>query len=96
MCLQYPVSHGPPWDGCVLASLFFVLLIVTPLRAQDAPLPPVSIGAGARTSFVHTDPQAGDSTDAFLLDSVRLYVSGSVTKTDQVHVQHRVRREQPH
>ena len=64
----------------LLASLFFALLIVTPLRAQDAPLPPVTIGAGARTSFVHTDPESGDATDAFLLDSLRLYVSGSVTK----------------
>ena len=64
----------------LLASLFFALLIVTPLRAQDAPLPPVSIGAGVRTSFVHTDPASGDATDAFLLDSLRLYVSGSVTK----------------
>jgi hypothetical protein len=64
----------------LLASSFFFLLIVTPLRAQDAPLPPVSIGAGARTSFVHTDPESGDATDAFLLDSLRLYVSGSVTK----------------
>jgi hypothetical protein len=64
----------------LLASLFFALLIVTPLRAQDAPLPPVSIGAGVRTSFVHTDPASGDATDAFLLDSLRLYVSGAVTK----------------
>ena len=43
-------------------------------------MPPVTIGAGARTSFVHTDPESGDATDAFLLDSLRLYVSGSVTK----------------
>ena len=64
----------------LLASLFFALLIVTPLRAQDAPLPPVTIGAGARTSFVHTDPESGDATDAFVLDSLRLYFSGSVTK----------------
>jgi hypothetical protein len=64
----------------LLASLFFALSIVTPLRAQDAPLPPVSIGAGVRTSFVHTEPETGDGSDAFLLDSVRLYVSGPVTK----------------
>nr|AEH26499.1 phosphate-selective porin [uncultured Acidobacteria bacterium A3] len=66
--------------AALLASSLFVLLIATPLRAQDAPLPPISIGAGARTSFVHTDPDDGKGTDAFLLDSLRLYVSGSVTK----------------
>jgi hypothetical protein len=63
----------------VLASLFFALLIVTPLRAQNA-TPPISIGAGVRSSFVHTEPEAGDGTDAFALDSVRLYLSGPVTK----------------
>ncbi|MEO8260824.1 MAG: hypothetical protein ABI868_25990, partial [Acidobacteriota bacterium] len=65
----------------LLASLFIVLLIVTPLRAQDATaLPPVTIGAGVRSSFVHTDPEVGDASDAFLLDSLRLYFNGSVTK----------------
>ena len=49
------------------------------LRAQDPP-PSLSIGAGMRTAFVHTEPETGSSTDAFLLDSVRLYVSGPVTK----------------
>src|SRR4030095_3472770 len=62
------------------SSVFVLLLMVTPFRAQDAPLPAVSVGAGARPSFVHTDPEAGDATDAFLLDSLRLYFSGSVTK----------------
>ncbi|HEX6314685.1 MAG TPA: hypothetical protein VFZ73_07485, partial [Gemmatimonadaceae bacterium] len=32
-----------------------------------------------RTSFVHTEPDGGESTDAFALDSARLYVNGSVT-----------------
>lgn len=49
-------------------------------QAQDAPLPPVTVGGGVRTSFVHTEPDgAADSTDAFLLDSARLYVNGSAT-----------------
>jgi hypothetical protein len=55
------------------------LAAATPLRAQDAKLPPISVGAGLQTSFVHTEPEAGDSTDAFVLNSVRLYVSGSAT-----------------
>ena len=56
-----------------------MLLIGTPLLAQTAP--PISIGGGVQTSFVHTDPEEGDSNDAFLLNSARLYVSGPVTKT---------------
>lgn len=63
-----------------LWALGFLLLIGMPVRAQEPPLPPVSVGGGVRTSFVHTSPDAGDSMDAFALDSVRLYVSGPVTK----------------
>jgi hypothetical protein len=51
-----------------------------PLAAQDAPLPPVTVGAGLRTDFSHTAPDEVDSTDAFTLDDIRLYVSGAVTK----------------
>jgi len=55
------------------------LALGAPAHAQTT-LPPISIGAGMRTSFVHTEPDGPlDGTDAFLLDSVRLYVSGSVT-----------------
>jgi len=45
--------------------------------AAQSSTPPVSVGAGARTSFVHTAPDTGSSTDNFNLDSVRLYVSGT-------------------
>jgi hypothetical protein len=37
----------------------------------------VSVGAGLQTSFVHTSPDGGDSTDSLPLNSIRLYVSGS-------------------
>src|SRR5712691_1836443 len=47
-----------------------------PATAQTA-IPPVSVGAGVQTSFVHTSPDTGTSTDAFALNSVRLYVSGT-------------------
>lgn len=57
--------------ACALA------LAAAPLAAQDSPLPPVTIGAGVQTSFVHNAPDGGESTDAFALNSVRLYVSGS-------------------
>jgi hypothetical protein len=46
--------------------------------ADDFTLPPISIGAGVRTSFDYTDPSAGKKTNDFNLDSIRLYVSGSV------------------
>jgi len=55
------------------------LLAAGPAAAQDAPAPPVTIGAGVRTSYVHTDLEDEDGTDRFLLDSLRLYVSGPVT-----------------
>ena len=66
-----------------LAASCLVLLVGTPLQAQDAPLPPITVGAGVQTSFVHTDSDAedSDSTDAFKLDNARLYVNGSVTTT---------------
>jgi len=66
------------WTPAFLACV--LLWSATPLGAQDAPLPPVSVGAGVQTSFVHDVPDAGDSTDSFLLNSVRLYVSGSPAK----------------
>ena len=46
-----------------------------------------------RSSFVHTGstPVTG-SNDRFLLDSARIYMNGTATANDQVHVQHRIRR----
>lgn len=58
-----------------------LLLAATPALAQDTPLANIKIGAGTRASGVRTVPQEGDATDKFLLDSVRLYVSGPVTDT---------------
>jgi hypothetical protein len=52
--------------------------VMAPLRAQDAPVPAVTVGGGLQTSFVHTEPEAADGVDSFVLNSVRLYVSGSV------------------
>jgi hypothetical protein len=64
------------WHVLAAATL---TLIGTPLQAQDTPLPPVTIGAGMQTSFVHTDADGFDASDAFLLNSARLYVNGPVT-----------------
>jgi hypothetical protein len=57
-----------------------VLGAAMPAHGQDAPLPAPKIGGGMRASFVHTDPGEPDSSDRFLLDSARLYVSGAATK----------------
>jgi hypothetical protein len=46
--------------------------------------PAISVGGGLQTSFVHTDTDGADGTDAFLLNSVRLYVSG--TATDNIKI----------
>lgn len=74
--------HGP---ACLCASLFAVSSLMfsasTLLQAQEQAVPPVVVGGGLRTSFVHTEPDGADSTDAFALDSARLYLSGPVTGT---------------
>jgi hypothetical protein len=66
------------WKSGLIASSL-ACLIAAPLRAQEAKLPPVTVGAGLRTSFVHNSPDGADSIDNFNLDSLRLYVNGPVT-----------------
>ena len=60
--------------------------------ASEVTLPPVSVGAGVRTSYTHFDPDSGDSTDDFELNSARIYLSGKATENIGIHVQHRVQR----
>ena len=75
---QDPAKVARCWTPALLA-LSVVWLSATSLMAQGANLPPITVGAGVQTSFVHTAPETGDSTDAFPLNSVRLYVNGPVT-----------------
>jgi len=78
-CVCDSRSLARRWTPVLLAP--WLLLAAAPtLRAQDPPLPQVTVGAGVQTSFVHTSPDEGDSTDAFALNSVRLYVNGSAAK----------------
>jgi hypothetical protein len=71
-----------------IAAWLLTLCVSVPTYAQDTPLPSVSVGAGARTSFVHTqvdEPDDEESTfdgtsDRIFLDSARIYLSGSATK----------------
>src|SRR5439155_5023480 len=52
-----------------------LLCAATPAGAQAPPVP-VTVGAGVQTSFVDTETDGSDRTGNFLLNSVRLYVSG--------------------
>lgn len=60
---------------------FGAVATTAPLAAQEqGEPPPIRVGAGIQTSFVHHEPEDGDGTDHFRLNSLRLYVSGSVTR----------------
>ena len=67
--------HPFPFLLPVLSGL--VLFVAAPLHAQTPPA--VSVGGGLQSSFVHTSPKDGEDSDAFPLDHVRLYVSGTAT-----------------
>jgi hypothetical protein len=62
----------------VCAAVWISCATTAPASAQTA-APPITIGGGLRTSFVHTAPDEADSSDAFQLDDIRLYVNGTVT-----------------
>ena len=68
--------------GCTPALLLLpgLLVIGRPARAQ-IDLGPVTVGAGLRTDFEHTQPDSGGSSDQFQLNSIRLYINGNVTDT---------------
>jgi hypothetical protein len=61
-----------------LLASFLVWVVAIPLYAQTA-APPVTLGAGLQTSFVHDEPEDADGTDSFVLNSIRLYVNGNAT-----------------
>ena len=72
------------WSGCAAALALPVLaaLPVGTASATEITLPPISLGAGTRSSFTVTDPESGDTVNDFTLNSIRLYLTGSVT--DQI------------
>lgn len=67
--------------AAALAALAGWLGAAAPLHAQDdqepAPLPPVSIGGGLQTSFLHRTSEDADAEDHFRVNSLRLYVNGA-------------------
>ena len=56
-----------------------LLLGALPLAAQTT-TPTVSLGAGLQSSYQFTKPDGADGTNQFLLNSARLYVSGTASK----------------
>jgi hypothetical protein len=72
------------WASMCVAAVVSSIVGVGSARAQGVTLPPITVGAGLRTSFAHTEPESGDGTDRFQLDDIRLYVNGSVTSKIKV------------
>jgi len=64
-------------SNLAVGTTFLALPLANALA--DVTLPPISVGAGVRTSFTHSAPNNGVDTDNFTLDSIRLYINGSVT-----------------
>jgi hypothetical protein len=64
------------WMPAMLVS-FLVWVVVAPVHAQDPP--PVTVGAGLQTSFLHHRPAEGDPVDNFRLNSLRFYVNGQAS-----------------
>lgn len=73
--LQIPARSYPAAVGIALAAL-----PVSGVLAADVTLPPISVGAGVRSSFTHFDPDFGDDISDFELNNARIYVSGKVTE----------------
>jgi len=63
----------------VAAVLGMAALAGASAALADDAAPSVSVGAGMRTSFASSKPDGGNSTNDFDLNSIRLYVSGTVT-----------------
>jgi hypothetical protein len=67
------------WTRRRAPLLLLGLLALAPASRAQGNLGPITVGAGLQTSYVHTQPDGGSSTDQFQLNSIRLYVSGPVT-----------------
>ncbi len=70
-------SRGLRCLGFLILGGALCALRVTSAIADISPT--VNVGAGLRTSFDVTDPSKGKTTEDTNLDSIRLYISGSIT-----------------
>ncbi len=67
-------------QGAPVLLMLGLLVLAQPSRAQIT-LGPITVGAGLQTSFDHTDVTGGGGTsDQFLVDHARIYISGPVTE----------------
>ena len=73
--------RGPSAARLAISAAMGITALATATAAfADITLPPISVGAGVRTSFADDkEDGAAKATDKFDLNSVRLYLSGSVT-----------------
>ena len=64
---------------CAPGLLLLGFLVSAPLSRAQVALGPVTLGAGLRTSYAHSDGDVGSSTDQFMVNDARLYINGPVT-----------------
>jgi len=65
----------------LLVPAFFCVVAALPAQVN---LGPVTVGAGLQTSYGHTEPTSGNSSDQFQLNHARIYVSGPVTENGAI------------
>lgn len=63
-----------------VAALLPLAMMLAPSALAQADLGPVTVGAGLRTEFQTMRPDGGPDNNQFLLDDIRLYLNGNVTK----------------
>ncbi|MBV9504370.1 MAG: hypothetical protein JO323_05125 [Acidobacteriia bacterium] len=82
---QRCVTHRRKFILQRYSPLFFFysgLLCSVPFAHAQTAIGPVTVGAGLRTSYDHTEPDGAPGTDKFQVDNVRIYINGDVT--DQI------------
>src|ERR1051326_2315011 len=79
--LRRCVRNGREFAARRFAPMLFLLCgaVMVPQSRAQVNLGPITVGAGLRTDYVHTNQKGADSLDEFQLNSVRLYVNGPVT-----------------
>ena len=79
-----PPQLAQAWTRAALSAAVLAAP-VSAAFAADVTLPPISVGAGIRTSFTQTDLDGtSQNISDFELNSARIYISGSVTDNIKV------------
>ncbi|MFL6619668.1 MAG: hypothetical protein ACJ8MH_13780 [Povalibacter sp.] len=74
-----------PRAASLAAGAALLALPLSSVMAADLNLPPISVGAGIRTSFSSVDVDGADeNVDDFSLNSARIYISGKATENISV------------